>query len=79
MHFVSFPFFHYIYIYIYIFLGANPYTLYFITLAKCLNNEYEDNQETQSKFDFERMPCTDDNDSKEYMDDEATSCNEEIN
>ena len=69
MHFVSFPFFHFIYIYI--FLGVNPYTLYFITLARCLNNELEDNQETQSVLDFERMSCTDDNDFEEYMDDEA--------
>ena len=61
------PFF----IYIYIFLGVNPYTLYFITLTRCLNNEHEDNQETQSKFDFERMPCTDNNDFEGYMDDEA--------
>ena len=36
-----------------------------------MNNEYEDNQEIQPKFDFERMSCTDDNDSEEYMDDET--------
>ena len=36
-----------------------------------MNNEHEDDQETQQKFDFERIPCTDDNDSEEYMDDEA--------
>ena len=67
-------FFHFIYslyIYIYIFLGAHPYTFYFITLTKCLNNEHEDNQEIQSKFDFERMPCIDYNDSREFMDDET--------
>ena len=66
--------FHYILLFhlffIYIFLGAPPYTLYFITLARCLNNEYEDNQEIQQEFDFERMSCTDDTGSEEYMDDE---------
>ena len=36
-----------------------------------MNNEHEDNQEIQLKFDFERMSCTNDNDSKEYMDDET--------
>ena len=36
-----------------------------------MNNEHEDNQETQPEFDFERIPCTDDTDSKKYMDDEA--------
>ena len=56
---------------LYIFLGENPYTLYFITLARCLNNEHEDNQETLLEFDFERMLCTEDNEFKEYMDDEA--------
>ena len=71
MHFVSFPFYSFITLYIYIFLIANPYTLYFITLAKCLNNEHEDNKETLLEFDFERMPCTNDNDSEKYMDDEA--------
>ena len=40
-------------------------------MARCLNNELEDNQETQSELDFERMSCTDDNDFEEYMDDEA--------
>ena len=69
MHFVSFSFFHLIFL-LYIFLGANSYTLYFITLARCLNNEYEDNQEIQQEFDFERMSCTDDTGSEEYMDDE---------
>ena len=67
MHFVSFPFFHFIYIY----LGENPYTLYFITLSRCLNNEHKDNLKIQSGFDFERMLCTNDTDSEEYMDDEA--------
>ena len=56
---------------LYIFLGANSYTFYFITWAKCLNNEHKDNQEIQPKFDFERMPCTDDIGFEEYMDDEA--------
>ena len=63
--------FHSFIILLYIFLGVNPYTLYFITLARCLNNEHEDNQEIQPEFDFESMPCTDDIDSKECMDDEA--------
>ena len=66
---MSFSFFHYIFIYI--FLGTNPYTLYFITLARCLNNEHEDNQETQPEFDFERMSCTNDTNFEEYMNDEA--------
>ena len=70
MHYVSFPFFHYI-CYIYIFLGANPYTFYFITLVRYLNNEHEDNHGTQPKFDFEKMPCTNDIGSKEYMNDKA--------
>ena len=45
----------------------------FISLpwAKRLNNEHEDNQEIQSKFDFKRIPCTGDNDSKKYMNDET--------
>ena len=38
-----------------------------------MNNEHEDNQETQSKFYFERMSCIDDTDFEEYMDDEAFS------
>ena len=38
---ISIIFFHFIYC-LYIFLGAHPYTLYFITLAKCLNNEHKD-------------------------------------
>ena len=67
MYFVSFPFI----LFIYIFLGARPYTLYFITLARCLNNKHEDNQELHSKFDFERMLCIDENDSEENMDDET--------
>ena len=73
MHLVSFPLYSFIssILYLYIFLGAHPYTLYFTTLARYLNNEHEDNQEIQSKIDFERMPCTNDNDSKEYMDDET--------
>ena len=33
--------------------------LYFITLARCLNNEHKDNQEIHPKFDFERTSCTD--------------------
>ena len=70
MHFVSFSFFHLIFL-LYIFLGANSYTLHFITLARCLNNEHEDNQGIQSKFDFERMPCTNDICSEEYMNYEA--------
>ena len=49
----------------------HPYTLYFITLARCLNNEQKDNQEIHPKFNFERMSCTDENDSKEDMDDET--------
>ena len=40
-------------------------------MARYLNNEHNDNQEIQPKFDFERMPCTDDTDFEEYMDDEA--------
>ena len=69
MHLVSF-----LYSYsLYIFLGAHPYTLYFITSTKCLNNEHEDNQEIQSKFDFERMSCIDENHSKEDMNDETLS------
>ena len=52
-------------------LGAHPYTLYFITLARCLNNEHEDNQEIKSKFDFERMLCNDENDSEKDIDDET--------
>ena len=56
---------------LYIFLDAHPYTLYFITLARCLNNEHEDNQEIQPKFDFERMSSIDENDSEEDMDDET--------
>ena len=73
MHLVSFPLYSLISFipYLYIFLGAYPYTLYFITLARWLNNEHKDNQEIQSKFDFERMPCTGDNDFEEYMDDET--------
>ena len=63
--------FHSFITFFYIFLGANPYTLYFIILNKCLNNEHETNQEIQSKFDFERMSCTDDIDSDECMDDET--------
>ena len=70
MHFVTFSFFHFIFV-VYIFLGANPYTFYFITWARCLNNEHEDNQKIQSKFDFERMPCINDTNFEEYMDDEA--------
>ena len=57
--------------FVYIFLSAHPYTFYFITLARCLNNEHEDNQETQSELDFERMSCTDENDFEEDMDDET--------
>ena len=68
MHFVSFSLFYFIYIY---FLVQIHKPFYFITLARCLNNEHEDNQEMQLEFDFERMPCTDDTDSKEYMYDEA--------
>ena len=45
--------------------------LYFITLARCLNNEHKDNQEIQLRFDFEKMSFTDDNDSEKYMDDET--------
>ena len=72
MYFVSFPFILSFQLFsLYIFLGAHPYTLYCITLAKCLNNEYEDNQELHSKFDFERMLHTDENDSEENMDDET--------
>ena len=44
---------------------------YFIALARCLNNEHEDNLEIKSEFDFERMSCIDNTDSEEYMDDEA--------
>ena len=69
MYFVSFPFI----LFIYIFLGARPYTLYFITLARCLNNKHEDNHEIQSKSDFERMSCIDENHSKEDMNDETLS------
>ena len=43
----------------------------FITLARCLNNEHEVNQEKPLKFDFEQMPCIDDNDSEEHMDNET--------
>ena len=73
MHIVSFPLYSFIsfILYIYIFLGAHPYTLYFIILARCLNNEHENNQEIQLKFDFEQIPCIDDNDFEEYMDDET--------
>ena len=56
---------------LYIFLDAHPYTLYFITLARCLNNEHDDSQEIQSKFDFERMSCNDENDFGKDMDDET--------
>ena len=56
----------------YIFLGAYLYTLYFITLARCLNNEHVDNQEIQSKFDSERMSCNNENDSEEDIDDETS-------
>ena len=67
MHFIiSFHLF-----FIYIFLSAHPYTLYLIPMAKCLNNEHEDNQEIQLEFDFERKSCTDENDSEKYMDDET--------
>ena len=40
-------------------------------MARCLNNEHEDNQETQPKFDLERIPCIDENDFEEDMDDET--------
>ena len=63
--------FHSFIILLYVFFDANPYTFYFITLAKCLNNEHKDNQEIQSKFNFERMSCTDDIDSDECIDNEA--------
>ena len=64
MHLCHFHlFFHFIYS-LYIFLCAHLYTLYFITLAKYLNNEHEDNQEIHPKFDFEKMACTDENDSE---------------
>ena len=70
---MSFSFYSFILFILYmnIFFDAYPYTIYFITLARCFNNEHEDNQEIQSKFDFERMQCTDDNDSEEYMDNET--------
>ena len=73
MHFVSFSFYSFIsfILYIYIFLDANPYTFYFITLAKFLNNEHEDNQEIQLKFDFERLSCTNENVFEKDMDDET--------
>ena len=40
-------------------------------MARCLNNEHEDNPKIQLKFDFERMSCTDDTNFEEYMDNEA--------
>ena len=70
MHFVLFPFYSFIYS-LYILLDAHLYTLYFITLARCLNNEHENNQEIQLKFNFERMSYTNENDSEEDMDDET--------
>ena len=69
-HAFCFSFILSLFCYIY-FFGANPYTLYFITLVRCLNNEHEDNQEIQSKFDFEKMPCADDTDSDKCIYDEA--------
>ena len=36
-----------------------------------MNNEHEDNQETQSELDFEKMSCTDENDFEEDMDDDT--------
>ena len=63
--------FHLFFIYIYIFLVAHLYSFYFITLTRCLNNEDDDNQEIQPKFNFKRMSCTNENDSKEDMDDET--------
>ena len=57
-------------LYIY-FLVRIHIPFYFITLARCLNNEHEDNQEMQLEFDFERKSCTDENDSEKYMDDET--------
>ena len=64
---ISIPFFHFVYS-LYLFLGAHSYTLYFIILTKCLNNEHEDNQEIQPEFDFERMSYNDENDSEGDMD-----------
>ena len=69
MHFGSF--YSFISFILYIFLGVHPYTIYFITLTRCLNNEDDDNQEIQPKFNFKRMSCTNENDSKEDMDDET--------
>ena len=40
-------------------------------MTRCLNNEHEGNPEIHPKFDFERMSCTDENDSEEDMDDET--------
>ena len=62
---------HFHLFFLYIFLSAYPYTFYFITLVRCLNNEHKDNQEIHSKFDFERMLCIEKNDSEEDMDDET--------
>ena len=70
MHFLSFPF-HLFFIYIYIFLCTYPYTFHFITFARCLNNEHEDNQEIQLKFGFERLSCTNENVFEKDMDDET--------
>ena len=64
-------FFHFGYSFVYILFGAHPYTLYLITLARCLNNEHEDNQEMHPKFDFEKTSCTDEIDSEKDMDNET--------
>ena len=70
MHIVSWLilFFHSFYIRFLVYIHI-PF--HFIPLARCLNNEHEDNQEMQPKFDFERMSYTNDNDSEEYIDDET--------
>ena len=68
---ISIPFFHFVYsLYIY-FLVHIHIPFYFITLARCLNNEHEDNQEIQLEFDFERMSCTNENYSEQDMNDET--------
>ena len=44
---------------------------FILALASYLIIEHENNQEIQLKFDFERMPSTNDNDSEEYMNEET--------